>query len=93
MLTITEMRKRNTEAGGNWFSKETMKFFGTKIETRPNKDNVFITSEWADFSETKRAYTLRKFIPEKNNVETIGDFLQYSTLEEAKEVRKHLTNK
>jgi len=91
-LTITEMKKRNEEAGFHWFKKDTMEYFGTVIEAKPNKDNIFITSEWADFEYSKRKYTLRKYNTETNNVETTGEFLAYETLEEAREARKELSD-
>jgi len=69
-----------------------MEYFGTVIETKPNKDNIFITSEWADFEYTKRKYTLRKYNAETNHVESIGEFFAYETLEEAREAREKWNN-
>lgn len=89
-LTITEMIKRNKAAGFHWFDMETMEYFGSMIEATPNKNGIFITSEWADFHKTKRRYTLRKFDIETSNVTTIGDFLQYESLEAAREARKNI---
>lgn len=86
-LTITEMKKRNQEAGQYWFSKETMDFFGCVIEAGPNIKNIFITSEW-NFDRTERYYTLRRFDTKTNTVETIGEFQQYKTLLEARAARR-----
>lgn len=90
-LTITEMKKRHKAIGGHWFDKDTMRFFGTTIESLPNAANIFITSEWTGPDETKRAYTLRWFNTETDKVETLGEFLHYQTLEEAREGRKVFT--
>ncbi|QIA28664.1 hypothetical protein [Phage f2b1] len=80
-LTLTEMKERNA----HWFKQGECSSFGTKIETKPNKLNLFITSEWVDYEETKRGYTIRYFNANTNHVETICGYLEHSTLEEAKE--------
>ncbi|MED4840423.1 hypothetical protein P9695_08895 [Weizmannia sp. CD-2023] len=45
MMTISEMKRLNKLAGQHWFNKGAMEFFNTKIEAKPNKNNLFITSE------------------------------------------------
>lgn len=84
-LTITEMKA----LAPSWFEKETMKFFNTKIETRPNKHNFFITSEYMDDYSTK-SYTIRWFNSDTNLIETIGEFRQYGNIQQAKEKIKKL---
>jgi hypothetical protein len=86
-LTITEMKKRNQEQGQKFFSKGAMDFFNTTIEARPDKNNIFITSEFMDDPENKR-YSLRRFDTETDKVETVGEFQEYGTLEEARQARK-----
>jgi hypothetical protein len=82
-MSITEMKAKNP----NWFSKEAMRFFSTKIEAKPNKKGIFITSEQFD-ENAPRKYTLRKFNTETNMVDTVGEFQGYNTLAEAREARK-----
>ena len=87
--TIEEMIFYHERAGGNWFSKENMDFFETKIETPPNRKGLFITSEKNAFG-TKRGYTIRLFDRGTYVIETVNEFLQYKTLEEAKEAMKQI---
>jgi hypothetical protein len=87
-LTITEMKRRNLAQGQHWFSKGAMSFFNTRVEAQPNKNNVFITSEHT--GDENRKFTLRQFDTATNKVETVGEFMEYETLAEAKEARKNL---
>jgi hypothetical protein len=88
-LTIAEMKKRNLEQGQYWFSKGAMSFFNTKIESEPNENGCFITSEYMD-DPSKKRYTIRFFDQEKDTVETIGDFREYETLKAAKGALLHV---
>ena len=81
-LTISEMKRLDSR----WFEKGTMKFFNTKIESQPNKDNIFITSERMELDQKKR-FTLRKFNTETNKVNTLGEFQEFGTIEEARKAR------
>ena len=81
-LTISEMKQLDSK----WFSKGTMKFFNSKIESQPNKDNIFITSERMELDQKKR-FTLRKFNTETNKVNTLGEFQEFGTIEEARKAR------
>ena len=82
-MTIAEMKKRNEATGQFWFSKGAMAFFNTKIETEPTEKGYFITSEYMEDPKTKR-YTIRFFDQKTDTVETVGDFRQFDSLEEAK---------
>ena len=81
-LTISEMKQLDSK----WFSKGTMKFFNSKIESQPNKDNIFITSERMELDQKKR-FTLRKFNQETNKVNTLSEFQEFGTIEEARKAR------
>lgn len=87
--TIEEMIFYHERAGGNWFSKENLDFFETIIETPPNRKGLFITSE-TNILGTRRGYTIRLFDCETYLIETVNEFLQYKTLEEAKEAIKQI---
>jgi hypothetical protein len=87
-LTLTEMK----ELCPHWFEQGACASFGTKIETKPNKLNLFITSEWVDYEETKRGYTVRYYNANTNHVETIGEYLEHNTLDDAMEALKDIMN-
>lgn len=88
MLTITEMKRLNKAAGQYWFSKGAMKFFNTKIEAKPDKNNFFITSDCPN--DGIKRYTIRRFNTETYEVETASEFWEFRTLEEAKAARKQM---
>lgn len=87
-MTVSEMKRRNFDAGMHWFSKDTMNFFKTKIAAEPNSKNYFITSEHS--GDGKRKYTIRHFDEFTSKVRTVGEFMKYPTLEEAKRERSIL---
>jgi hypothetical protein len=81
---ITEVKKANKEKGQHFFSKDTLAFFGSKVYPElytVEGRQFFITSE-DNFNRTEKGYTIREAMPD-GDVETIGDFLQYSTKEQA----------
>jgi hypothetical protein len=86
-ISIKSMKARNKAAGFHWFDKAAMRFFNTAIETVPNKDYIFITSDYMDDPAEKR-YTLRWFDPQTSKVETLGDFQAYETIEQARQARR-----
>ena len=85
-LTIQEMKENNKANGMHWFSKDTMNFFDSKIETSVYYDRTFITSE-LDCHREFRGYTWRLALERGKDIETIGDFLQFKTLEQAIDYR------
>tara|TARA_R100000781_G_scaffold113636_2_gene82552 strand:+ start:983 stop:1348 length:366 start_codon:yes stop_codon:yes gene_type:complete len=85
-LTIEEMKENNKANGMHWFSKDTMNFFDSKIETSIYYDRTFITSERTHDS-SKRKYTWRLALGRGKDIETIGDFLQFETLDQAIDYR------
>ena len=60
ITTIAELRAKNEANGYYFFSKKTMKFFRSKIESKILKGKYFITSE-SNFDDTKRQYSIREF--------------------------------
>lgn len=89
-FTLKQMREMNTKAGHHWFDKASMRLFGTKIEVMPDKKGLFITSEYKGAGVKERAYTIRHFDKHTGHVDTVNEFLQYKTLEEAKEARRFI---
>ena len=84
-MTISEVKSIVTANGGYFFNKDTMNFFGTKIETSVFKNGCFVTSE-DNYDKTKRLYTVRRF--NGKSIDTIGDFQQYKTKESAREAAR-----
>jgi hypothetical protein len=82
-MTLAEIRNNNKE----WFSRGSMKFFNTKIESQPNKNNMFITSERMELNQPKR-YTIR--VCTEEGIRNVGEFQQYKTLDAAKAARNLL---
>ena len=81
---ITEVKKANKENGQHFFDRNTLAFFGSKVY--PDLYTVagrqfFVTSE-DNFNRTEKGYTIREAMPD-GDIETIGDFLQYATKEQA----------
>lgn len=79
--TITEMKEINQEKGYYFFERDTMRFFRSKIETAANDAGIFVTSEQPP--DGARKYTLRLFDHITGNVETVGEFMQYTHREDA----------
>lgn len=88
MMTISEMKRLNKLAGQHWFNKGAMEFFNTKIEAKPNKNNLFITSE--HMGDNNKRYTIRRFNANTYEVETVSEFREFKTLEEARTARKQM---
>ena len=82
-MTIKQFKKLDQEINAvKWFAPETMAFFKTKIEIWNSQTGYFITSEAYAID---RAYTIRKANFKTADVDTIGDFQAYGTLEQALE--------
>ena len=84
-MTISEVKSIDKSNGGHFFDKDTMKFWGTRIETSVFKNGCFVTSE-DNYNKTKRLYTVRRF--NGKSIDTIGDFQQYKTKESAREAAR-----
>lgn len=86
--TIEEIKAFNEEKGKYFFSKDTMKFFNSKVETSVYGGVFFVTSERMELDRPKR-YTVRQ-VEESGNIKTIGSMQQYSTLASARDEAKRL---
>ena len=76
--SMAAIKRANKRAGRFWFSKDTMRFFSTRIHTRtPIGGCYFVTSERMDYSYPWK-YSVRK-ADDKGSIETIGDVGQLST--------------
>jgi len=59
MTSIATIKELNKQAGYYFFSKDTMKFFASKVESKLYKSGYFITSEKTGFSSYNREYKVR----------------------------------
>ena len=89
--TIAEIRAKNKEAGKYFFSRNSMRFFNSKIESGVLEGQYFITSERYE-PEQPKMYTIRKAL-ETGHIINMGEFRQFYTVEEAKDYINNKTEK
>lgn len=68
--------------GNYFFDPDTIRFWNSRVEAGMFPNNTFVTSE-DNFDRSKILYTARKYDWDNHSVETIGEFQQFATLEEA----------
>ena len=84
--TIGEIKRKNKEKGGHWFSKNTLEFFRSEVYPKVYDGCFFITSE--KFEDHPRLYTIRQ-AKSNGDIRTVGEFQAYVSLEHAKDgIRK-----
>lgn len=86
--TISEVRAANRRIDNHFFDRDTMRFFKSKIESGVYGGRYFITSE--QFREdSSRRYTIRE-AKASGEVNTIGAFQAYYSLEDARQNAREL---
>lgn len=80
--TIGELKALARENGNHWFDRETMRSFGTRIESGIIGECYFITSE--QHMDGPRKFTVRKF-DATGEVDTVGEFCGHDTIHQARE--------
>lgn len=94
-MTIADVKKANADAGYYFFSKETMRFFGTRIVSSLYQNNTFITSDYTSFDRDKRAFSVRMFDEKTGNVKTANfpdgktTFNAFHFIEDAREFARN----
>ena len=92
---MADVKQANKNAGYYFFSKDTMRFFGTRIVSTLYKNNTFITTDYTGFERNNRAYSVRVFHPETGIVNTAkfpdgqSTFNKFSTIESAREFARN----
>ena len=92
---MADVKQANKDAGYYFFSKDTMRFFGTRIVSALYKNNTFITTDYTNFERNNRAYSVRVFHPETGIVDTAkfpdgkSTFNKFSTIESAREFARN----
>ena len=79
--TIDEIKQANEDAGRFWFSPGALRFFNSHIHSPVFGGRYFVSSE--RFDETyPKLFTVHR-INDEGHIETIGEFQQYETLDDA----------
>lgn len=81
-MTLAEAKKIYKTGKGHFFDKDTMKFWGSRIESELYPNRCFITSE-DDFSGEERLFTVRQFSEDYKRIDTVGEFQEYESLIDA----------
>lgn len=71
---------------GHWFSKDTKRFFGSRIplDCFPSNGKVyFVSSEYTGFDKRVRAFTVRVYDIKTDDIGTVGEFNGYGTKSQA----------
>jgi hypothetical protein len=89
MMTLSEAKAIYGTGSGHFFDRDTMKYWGSRIESALYKNRCFVTSE-LNFDGSRRAYTVRRFSPDFLHVETVGEFQEHATKYGAREAAKEV---
>lgn len=89
-FTSTDDIKRNHK--GYWFSKDTMRFFQSRIggNVYHGKDLIFFVSSERQGYDHPRLYTVRAYNPKTDDIQTVGEFQGYKTSSGANKAAERL---
>ena len=92
-MTITEMKNLNKDNGGCYFSRESMRFWGSKVIATYN-NGLFIESLTDSVKEGETVYKVGIMMPNGDvcTIENNHDCFFFSTIEKAR-ARVHNLNK
>ena len=76
--TIGDVKAANARAGFHFFSRDTLRFFSSRISSHVYGHGVIVTSEKGPFEDSPRRYTVRLALPD-GQVESLGEFEQFAT--------------
>lgn len=88
-MTLASAKAIYNQYGGHFFDRDTMRFFGSKIESDLYSNRCFITSE-NNFDGTKRYYNVRRFNSDYTDIETIGTFNTIKDKDTARQIAKEV---
>ena len=80
--TISEVREANAAIGHHWFSRDTMRFFNSRIVGNLIDGRFFVSSERYD-DGSPRLYTIREAMP-NGEIETVGEFQAFASADAAR---------
>jgi len=81
---IDRIKARNKAAGQHFFDTETLAFFNSIVYDDVIYNTLFITSERMVGSMFFTLYTIRRAIKGGERIETVGEFQQFKTFDDAK---------
>ena len=81
-MRLAEAKKIYIKAGGKFFTKGTMNFWGSQIASDLYSNRCFITSEF-DFTGDNRFYNVRQFSEDYTKIRTVSPFNQLTTKQQA----------
>jgi hypothetical protein len=87
--SITQIEARNSKIGHCFFSKDSKKFFSSRILSTIYKGVYFITSERNGFDDYSRSFTIRMALND-GSIDTIGGFNRFKTKQQAQKFIKSL---
>lgn len=96
-IYIEDVKHANEKAGKYWFSKDTLRFFKSRVApvaytTRDGKTAYFVSSEKFDH-DTPRLYTVRMCDLTTGEIDTVGKFQAYKSQAAATYHAKKLAKK
>lgn len=87
---IIEVHEENQ--GGYWFSPDAMAMFGTILKDEIFYGHYFISGDvTADPDSVVRRYTIR-YASKDGSIETVGDFLEFDSYEDAVEALRNMVS-
>lgn len=87
--SMSDLREKNKKIGHLFFDHDTMKFWGSKIETALFRGVFFITSEKGFSEKDPRTFSIRQ-AHSTGEITTVGKGREYKTLDDAKKAVKSL---
>ena len=81
---IDRIAARNKAHGQHFFDEDTLGFFNSVVYDDVIHNTLFITSELGNWPGAVREYTIRRAVKRGERIETVGEFQQFNTFDEAK---------
>lgn len=89
--TMEDVIRMCKEEGNHFFDRDTILFFGSKVETKLFDNFTFVTSD-DNWNRTERMYTVRQFDPYYESmggmIKDVSGFGEFKSLEDAVEYAK-----
>lgn len=87
-LSVDDAVAAVQSSGSHFFSADTMRSFGSRVDDEIFGGRFFVTSERSGFDRSSpRRYTVRVVLP-LGEIEELGDFLAFDTLVQARRAAK-----
>lgn len=88
-MTINDIQREMQEAGSHWFDHDTLRYFQCRVSFRGYEGAggvYFVTSERC--GDEPRRYTVRRYLPERRDIETVGEFNRLTRSRAHREARR-----